>query len=209
MIIKPTKKKIPSSSLKIRPLSTNLIKEICRLAPPIFRITNRKIEYTSIRETGNFRKSRFNFAPPSLIRYWKRSARDGHGRRIDISFSGTTRYSAARFCPPPKGRSHFGQLKSDPREIDDRWIDEASTRLFSSRVDIVFSFFFSPKDASRRKKLARRRNFSDERSAVHKFSSIAISLSLSLSGRGSRVIVPIKGLSGGAYFSFVYTGVYR
>lgn len=44
----------------------------------------------------------------------------------------------------------------------------------------------------------------DERS-VHKFSSIAISLL----GRGSRVIVPIKGLSGGAYFSFVYTGVYR
>lgn len=119
--------------------------QIWRLAPPIFRIPNRKIEYTSIRETGNFRKSRFNFAPPSLIRYWKRSARDGHGRRIDISFSGTTRYSAARFCPPPKGRSHFGQLKSDPREIDDRWIDEASTRLFSSRVDIVFSFFFSRK----------------------------------------------------------------
>lgn len=208
MIIKPTKKKIPSSSLKIRPLSTNLIKEICRLAPPIFRISNRKIEYTSIRETGNFRKSRFNFAPPSLIRYWKRSARDGHGRRIDISFSGTTRYSAARFCPlpPPKGRSHFGQLKSNPREIDDRWINEASF-LLSCRH--CFFFFFPSKDASRRKKLARRRNFSDERSAVHKFSSIAISLSLSLSGRGSRVIVPIKGLSGGAYFSFVYTGVYR
>lgn len=78
---------------------------------------------------------------------------------------------------------------------------------FSPLVSALF--FFPPKDASRRKKLARRRNFSDERSAVHKFSSIAISLSLSLSGRGSRVIVPIKGLSGGAYFSFVYTGVYR
>lgn len=127
------------------------------------------------------------------------------------------RYSAARFCPPPppppssRERSHFGQLKSDgERSMRDREINETDVHaFFSSRVGIVF-FFFSFSFRRRRprrkeeKNLARRRN-SDERSAVHKFSSIAISLS----GRGSRVIVPIKGLSGGAYFSFVYTGVYR
>lgn len=72
----------------------------------------------------------------------------------------------------------------------------------------VFSFFAScPRCLFLPRRMGekpREEGIPDERS-VHKFSSIAISLL----GRGSRVIVPIKGLSGGAYFSFVYTGVYR
>lgn len=146
-------------SLKIPLLPTNSIKEfvVHHLSNP-----DRKIGWCILIRDPEIVVNR-SWILRRQAWYATGNARDGHGRRIDISFSGTTRYSAACFCPPPPSgeRSHSGQLKSDPRRSSDRWSrDQRGVHaLFFSRVSIV-SFFFPPFERRLEKKeLGKKKEF--------------------------------------------------
>lgn len=70
--------------------------------------SNRKI---GIRDCEIF-ENRIEFCAAKVDTLLERPARDGHGRRIDISFSGTTRNSVF-VASSSEERSHSDQLKSD------------------------------------------------------------------------------------------------